>query len=220
VASANHTTPTRRAIVDLLKWHGPMTVTALGAELGVSAVAVRRHLEGLERDGLVSQAARSGGRGRPAHVFQLSPAGHELFPRNYGQLVAQLLQAAAAEFGPDAVIKLFASRQRAMAANLAHGRGPAGGPLPEVAERLAEVQDAAGYMAEAVPAPGEPGAFTLREHNCPIPAVAASHPVACVAELALLRELAGPGVEVERVEHMPAGDDVCAYRLRATSGQE
>jgi predicted ArsR family transcriptional regulator len=215
VASANHTTPTRRAIVDLLKWHGPMTVTALGAELGVSAVAVRRHLEGLERDGLVSQATRSGGRGRPAHVFQLTPAGHELFPRNYDQLVTQLLQAAAAEFGPDAVIRLFASRQRAMAARL----GPAtGAALPEVADHLAEVQDAAGYMAEAVPDQGEPGAFTLREHNCPIPAVAASHPVACVAELALLRDLAGPGVEVERVEHMPAGDDVCAYRLRAAGG--
>jgi predicted ArsR family transcriptional regulator len=211
VSSTHAPTATRRSVLELLKWHGPLTATSLGAQLGVSVVAVRRHLEALERVGLVSQGARSGGRGRPAHVYQLTQAGHEQFPRNYDQLVGQLLEAAAAEFGADAVLRLFAHRQRLLAARLGE-RLPAGATLAEVAACLARIQDDGGYMAEVVP---QDGGFVLREHNCAIPAVAATHPVACRAELALLRDLAGPGVQVERVAHMRQGDHVCAYLLRA-----
>jgi predicted ArsR family transcriptional regulator len=45
--------------------------------------------------------------------------------------------------------------------------------------------------------------------------VAGSWPTACAHELALFKQLAGPGVEVERVAHIQAGDPVCAYVLRA-----
>jgi predicted ArsR family transcriptional regulator len=216
VSSTHAPTATRRSVLELLKWHGPMTAASLGAQLGVSVVAVRRHLEGLERDGLVCQGPRAGGRGRPAHVYQLSEAGHEQFPRNYDQLVGHLLEAAAAEFGADAVQRLFAHRRRLLAGQLSD-EVPAGATLAEVAACLASIQDAGGYMAEAVPHAGADDAFVLREHNCAIPAVAADHPVACLAELALLRDLAGPGVQVERIAHMRQGDHVCAYLLRAAS---
>jgi len=218
VSTANPPTPTRRTVLELLKWHGPMTASSLGAQLGVSTVAVRRHLDALERDGLVDQGTAARRRGRPAHVYQLSEAGHDLFPRNYDQLVAQLLEAATAEFGPDAVTRLFARRRAAMAERLG-GRLPIPASLPEVAGSLAEIQDAGGYMTEVGPDADEAGAFVLREHNCAIPSVAASHPAACRAELALLRELAGPQVEVERIAHIQRGDTVCAYRLR-TAGAD
>ena len=44
--------------------------------------------------------------------------------------------------------------------------------------------------------------------------MAGAHPSACRHELALFQQLAGPGVEVERVAHMQAGDLECAYVLR------
>jgi predicted ArsR family transcriptional regulator len=202
--------PTRRQIVDLLKWNGPMTVADLAGALGITAVAARRHLDCLEADRLVRQDVRSGGRGRPAHLFALTRAGDELFPRNYDQLVLQLLAVAGERFGPDAVDELLAGRRAALAdryRDRTAGLGPG-----QVAAELARIQDENGYMADVHAEPG--GCWLMREHNCAIPAVAARHAGACGHELDLLRELAGPGVEIERVAHIRAGDQTCAYRLR------
>jgi predicted ArsR family transcriptional regulator len=206
--------PTRRAVLDLLKRNGPQTVAQLGAALGLSGVGVRRHLEVLEHVGLVRQTTRSQGRGRPAYVYALTEMGHDLFPRNYHQLVAQLLEAAARELGPEAVERLFDHRQQELA-ELYAGRTQ-GRSLPELAIALAAIQDENGYMADCRQT--EDGRWLVREHNCAIARVAGAWPTACSHELALFRQLAGPGVDVERVAHIQAGDPVCAYVLRAANG--
>lgn len=208
--------PARRAVIDLLKLNGPMTAAALGASLRVSVVAVRRHLEALEERGLVRQATRAAGRGRPAHVYDLTDAGDELFPRNYHQLVHQLLDAALAEFGPEAVERLLGARRHALAERFRGRIG--GGSVAEVAQALAALQDEQGYMADCVA--DERGAFLVREHNCAVPSVAGRHPAACRFELELLEELAGPGIQVERIAHLRAGDRMCAYRLCAVEAEE
>jgi predicted ArsR family transcriptional regulator len=105
---------------------------------------------------------------------------------------------------------MFAHRQRTLAERYA-GR-TTGRELPALAGELAAIQDENGYMAEWQPDGEE--RFLVREHNCAIAKVAGAHPSACAHELALFRELAGPGVEVERVAHMQAGDLECAYVLR------
>jgi predicted ArsR family transcriptional regulator len=203
--------PTRKAVLDLLKRNGEQTVAQLGAALGLSGVAVRRHLETLEHDGLVRQTTRPQGRGRPAYVYALTEMGHDLFPRNYHQLVAQLLEAATTQLGPEAVERLFDHRQQELAE--LYGARTEGRPLPELARALAAIQDENGYMADC--APMQDGRFLVREHNCAIARVAGSWPTACAHELALFQQLAGPDVEVERVSHIQAGDPVCAYVLRA-----
>ena len=207
--------PTRRAVLDLLKRNGPQTVAQLGAALGLSGVAVRRHLEVLEHVGLVRQTTRPQGRGRPAYVYALTEMGHDLFPRNYHQLVAQLLEAAASELGPEAVERLFDHRQQELVelyAGRTHGRA-----LPELARALAAIQDENGYMADCQQT--DDGRWLVSEHNCAIARVAGTWPTACNHELALFRQLAGPGVDVERVAHIQSGDPVCAYVLRAANGR-
>jgi predicted ArsR family transcriptional regulator len=206
--------PTRRAVLDLLKRNGPQTVAQLGAALELSGAGVRRHLEDLERLGLVQQSSRSQGRGRPAYVYALTEMGHDLFPRNYHQLVAQLLEAAATELGPAAVERLFDHRQQELAelyAGRTHGRA-----LPDLARALAAIQDENGYMADCRQT-GD-GRWLVSEHNCAIARVAGTWPTACNHELALFRQLAGPEVAVERVAHIQSGDPVCAYVLRAANG--
>jgi predicted ArsR family transcriptional regulator len=165
----------------------------------------------LEHVGLVRQTTRAQGRGRPAHVYTLTELGHDLFPRNYHQLVAQLLEAATSELGPEAVERLFDHRQQELAE--LYGGRTRGQPLPELASALAAIQDENGYMADCAAA-GD-GQFVVREHNCAIARVAGSWPTACAHELALFRQLAGPEVEVERIAHIQAGDPVCAYVLRS-----
>jgi predicted ArsR family transcriptional regulator len=199
-------------VLELLKRNGQQTVAQLHRILDVSCVAIRRHLEALESEGLVEQTARALGRGRPAHLYALTEAGHELFPRNYQQLASQLLEAVLAELGPTAVERLFAHRRRALARQYARrtlGRG-----LPELARELAAIQDENGYMARCERA--DEDRYLVREHNCAISGVAAAHPSACRHELDLFRQLAGPGVDVERVSHIQSGDRECAYVLRPT----
>src|ERR671922_1971957 len=206
---------TRRAVLDLLKRNGPQTVAQLGAALELSGAGVRRHLEDLERLGLVQQTTRTQGRGRPAYVYTLTEMGHDLFPRNYHQLVAQLLEAAASELGAAAVERLFDHRQQELA-ELYAGRTE-GRDLPELARALAAIQDENGYMADCRQT-GE-DRWLVSEHNCAIARAAGTWPTACNHELALFRQLAGPGVAVERVAHIQAGDPVCAYVLRAANGE-
>src|SRR6266540_3827620 len=170
--------PTRRAVLDLLKRNGPQTVAQLGAALRKSGAGVRRHLEELEQLGLVQQTSRSQGRGRPAYVYALTEMGHDLFPRNYHQLVAQLLEAAATELGPSPVERLFDHRQ------------------PELARALAAIQDENGYMAECRQT-GE-DRWLVSEHNCAIARVAGTWPTACNHELALFRQLAGLGLGLRK----------------------
>jgi predicted ArsR family transcriptional regulator len=201
---------TRRAVLELLKRNGPQTVAQLHELLGLSRVAVRRHLEALEGEGLVRQTTRAPSRGRPAHRYALNEAGDELFPRNYQQLANQLLDAVRAELGPAAVERLFAHRQQSLAQQYAERT--AGRSLPELASELAAIQDENGYMAKWEPAGQD--RYLVREHNCAISRVAGANPTACSHELALFRQLAGPDVEVDRISHIQSGDLECAYVLR------
>src|SRR5919106_1314033 len=73
VSESAGSAPTRRAVLDLLKRNGEQTVAQLGAALGVSGVAVRRHLEVLEHVGLVQQTLGAApselGRGAVERLF-------------------------------------------------------------------------------------------------------------------------------------------------------
>ena len=202
--------PTKRAVLELIKRNGPQTVAQLREALRLSGVAVRRHLETLESEGLVAQTARALGRGRPAHLYALTEAGHDQFPRNYDQLASQILDAVHCQLGDEGVEGLFAHRQRLLAERYA-GR-TAGRDLQELAGELAAIQDENGYMAEWRRDGDE--RYLVREHNCAIARVAGAYPSACRHELALFKQLAGPDVEVERVSHIQAGDLECAYVLR------
>ena len=66
-------------------------------------------------------------------------------------------------------------------------------------------------MAEAKPI-GK-GAFLLTENHCPICAAATACQGFCTTELDLFRAVLGPGVVVERTQHIVSGDRRCAYRI-------
>jgi predicted ArsR family transcriptional regulator len=74
---------------------------------------------------------------------------------------------------------------------------------------LAALQDEAGYLAEAVV--GDDGSLRIREHNCAIDKIARRTQAPCEAELALFREVLGPGVV--RETHIATGDRCCTYRV-------
>jgi predicted ArsR family transcriptional regulator len=201
---------TRRAIVKLLKTEGAMDSAGLAARLRVTPMAVRQHLYALQRERLVSAEERPVPLGRPAKYWQLTRDADRLFPDAYAELSVALIDAVGDAFGTAGVQRLLEARLARQQTDYRARIGPSAS-LERKLQQLARVRTEEGYMAE-VKADG-PGTFLFIENHCPICAAATACQGFCATELDLFRATLGPGVSVERAEHILAGDRRCAYRV-------
>ncbi len=203
---------TRRAIVKLLKTAGPLDSRALARRLKLTPMAVRQHLYALQQEKLVTAEERPVPRGRPAKYWQLTPEAARLFPDAYAELSVALLSAVEDAFGPAGMQRLVDTRLTRQQTDYA-ARIRASQPLEKKLQQLARLRTAEGYMAE-VRSDGH-GAFLLIENHCPICAAATVCQGFCTSELDLFRSVLGPGVGIERAEHIVSGDRRCVYRVTA-----
>jgi predicted ArsR family transcriptional regulator len=79
-----------RSLLDLIRRHGPLTVSELSVRLGVTPTAVRIRLTRLVGSGMVERRAEPGGRGRPKYTYQASAAAHRRLGQNYADLAVIL----------------------------------------------------------------------------------------------------------------------------------
>jgi predicted ArsR family transcriptional regulator len=202
---------TRRAIVHLLKTEGPLTSAQLAERLGLTAMAVRQHLYALQAEKLVMVEERKVPIGRPAKYWQLTREADRLFPDAYAELTVSLIGALGDAFGAEGFRRVLDSRcarqQEAYARRLAPKAS-----LRQKLQELASLRTEEGYMAEVKP--GGKGTFLFVENHCPICVAATQCQGFCEAELGLFRQVLGPGVEIEREEHIISGARRCAYRVR------
>ena len=75
----------------LLKQEGALDAQTLAARLHLSAMAVRQHLYALQDEHLVTYHEVPRPVGRPAKLWQLTPAADRLFPEAYAELTVSLL---------------------------------------------------------------------------------------------------------------------------------
>jgi predicted ArsR family transcriptional regulator len=202
-----HDTSTRKTIVKMLKMRGPLGVGEMARQLGITEMAVRRHLNTLERDGYIDSQIVRQSMGRPMHVYRLTEAAEDLFPKNYHALTLDLLGELEGEGAADVGV-LFGKRK----VKLAQKYGPVmeGKPLKERVAALADIQNANGYMVEWEQT--EDG-FELKEHNCPISQVANRYNVACECEQQLFEGLLQ--ADVQRTECLANGGGKCVYKIKA-----
>jgi iron-sulfur cluster biosynthesis transcriptional regulator SufR len=204
-----HMPTTRRRIMTLLKEHGQLTADELAELLGISAVAVRRHLTKLESDQLVTYEEVQRGMGRPSFVYQLGEAADDFFPRRYEELATSVLETISDLYGAEAVDAIFRLRSEHLIQ--AYRRQVNGQTLERRLDQLTQLREADGYMSSWEEA--EEGTFILREANCPIIHVAEGCGSACNHDQALLEYLLD--AEVERTGHLVNGDGACVYHVRA-----
>jgi predicted ArsR family transcriptional regulator len=200
---------TRRRIVKLLKSEGAMDSASLGERLGVTAMAVRQHLYALQQQKLVSAEERRVRLGRPAKFWRLTKEADRLFPEAYAELNAALITSVQDAFGADGMARLLDARAARQRADYA-ARIPAAAPLSRKVQQLAKIRTDEGYMAEVK---RDGAGFLFVENHCPICAAATMCQGFCATELDLFRSALGPGVSVERAEHILSGDRRCAYRI-------
>lgn len=197
----------------LILENGPTTAAVLSERLGLTAAAVRRHLDALLADGMIEvregKAPARRGRGRPARFFAMTDAGRSAFYHAYDDLAAGALRFLSETAGEEAVTE-FARRQ---VADLERRYRPVlrGVPRERRATALAEALSADGYAASAGAAPVAAGGEQVCQHHCPVAHVAAEFPQLCEAETEAFARLLG--TPVQRLATIAHGDGVCTTHV-------
>lgn len=208
---------TRDRVTELLLQQGAATATQLATELRLSPVGIRRHLEAMLADGLVTTAEQPGrvrrGRGRPARLYRLTDAGRARFPHTYDDLAAAALRWIAAHGGPSAVSEFAADQVAALEERCRTAMAEAGADPIARADALAGALTAEGYAAgsSTIASGGQ-----LCQHHCPVAHVAAEFPQLCEAETQVISRLVG--THVQRLATIANGDGVCTTHIPARHG--
>jgi Predicted transcriptional regulator len=97
--SQKPTTDTKQEILQLLLKHGELKAQTLADSLQITPQAIRRHLNELESEGLVSYTSEVAGMGRPQHIYRLTKKGRDRFPAGYDQFTLSFLDTLAESLG-------------------------------------------------------------------------------------------------------------------------
>src|SRR5262245_28643419 len=201
---------TREQILELLqRSERGLTADALAHKLGISAVAVRKHLAVLERDNLVMTELERRPMGRPTYLYRPTASAQELFPNDYANLATAVLEMIRLLDGEHKVDEIFQHRAQVLASELS--ARVQGATLQERLQQVAQVLEEQGYMPQILELQEGRERYLLTEHHCPIFQVAKAFQQACTCELDVLLKVLQ--VKVERCQHRMIGHPHCSYLI-------
>lgn len=198
----------RERILQIIQSRHAETVGGLARSLDLAPATVRRHLDILQRDSLVTYTEIRRGTGRPEHSFTLTEVGHESFPKGYDALLGKVVRELDALSEGDT-----AGKTGAQVLNMT---------LVRIGERIAAPsagKDRAGAIQSLVE--------TLQDHdfapeiedsedgiritlmNCPFRSVAMTDSSICAYDTTLISTILGSQVTRERC--ISRGDKACVY---------
>jgi DeoR family suf operon transcriptional repressor len=201
---------TRESALALLLRLGETTAAQLAERLGVSVQIMRRHLRGLEEEGLVASSPSPEGPGRPTNRWHLTVEGRAHFPDGGQQFALGLLESMADALSPDTVKQLMA--QQAQQKALTYRQLIGDGSLQSRLEQLVELRRREGYVAECTQDLDDQ-AWLFSEFHCSVMRIAERFPCVCDQELQLIRSTF-PDCQVERVHWRLEQGHSCGFRLR------
>ncbi|WP_375481498.1 helix-turn-helix transcriptional regulator [uncultured Jatrophihabitans sp.] len=208
---------TRDAVARTVLEQGPQSAAALAEQLGLSAAAIRRHLDALVVDGVLVErdprpnAAR--GRGRPARTYAVTDAGRASFPHAYDDLANTALRYLR-DTGGEQAVAAFAAHRAEQLAGLLADRVDHDAPLTSRTDALAGGLTEHGYASttQAVGASGQDSTgVQICQHHCPVAHVAAEFPQLCEAETRAFEQVLG--TYVQRLATIAHGDGVCTTHV-------
>ncbi|WP_462417602.1 helix-turn-helix transcriptional regulator [Kytococcus sp. Marseille-QA3725] len=197
-----------------------MTARDLSEQLELTPAAVRRHLDALATEGVITQhehettPAGQRGRGRPARAWVLSDAGHTTLPTAYDELAVELLDFLHETQGDEAVAEYARRRAEQVVARYAEEVAAVGEDPRERAAALARMLARDGYASTVRDVPAAEG-LQLCQGHCPVQQAAEAFPALCEAEAEAFSELLG--VHVQRLQTLPVGGHVCTTFVPAAA---
>jgi predicted ArsR family transcriptional regulator len=177
---------TRGRILGLLRTEN-RTVKELAAALDLTDNAVRAQLLSLERDRIVQPHGMRRGRRKPHVAYSLSPEAEHIFPKAYGPLLNHFLEAISNRLSSRALRATLHEVGRAVAKD--HLGRLKGRTHRERIKAALDLLDDLGGLARFDESDGKQ--FIYGRNGCPLAAVTASHPDACLILESLLSKLIG-----------------------------
>lgn len=211
---------TRDRVLSAVLENGPVSAAELGDLLGFTPAAVRRHLDHLERNGVieVKRVAKAGsGAGRPARRYVLSSQGQSKLGDDYLNIASSALRKLEEIAGADAVREYAEERFAELERRYAPEVEAAGEDITSRAMALSQALSRDGYVASAhsieakAPLPAEFSSVQLCQGHCPIQQLAAEFPVFCDTETKVFSRLVG--VDVRRLSTLAQGGHVCTTHI-------
>ena len=178
-------TKSRRAVLALVRG-GPIAIPEISATTGLSANAVRFHLESLEAEGLVEPAGTRAptGPGKPAAMYMVTPEADLSFSRAY----APVLAACVAELRGLMSAKELVAFLHRVGKRLGASAAIRNKPLASRVRAASDFLNAVGGMTSVTRT--EHG-YQIIGRGCPLAAVVEREPCACRAVEGLVSEITG-----------------------------
>ena len=204
---------TKDKILDFLKREVSLTVNDLIDQLGITHMAIRKHLNILEKDGLIHSIEIKQPKGRPLNSYSLTEKGERLFPKNYEGISVEFLQDIEESFGAESVDSLFKKREQRLTEEYKNQVQQKNSSLEKILE-IEKIQNEKGYMAKANQL--DENTFELIEYNCPILAIANNFKTACKCETEMFKNVLGTE-QVKRVSCKTEGNNHCKFLIKYDS---
>ena len=200
---------TRQRIMEILRERNSATVEELGEELQLTPVTVRHHLDILRSEGLVQapQVKRRESPGRPQHIYALTEAADEHFPKNYIGFSKLMLHEIRGRVEPKELDSILTGMAQRMSEQVPTAQP--GDTMPQRLERLIKFLNIKGYVARWH---RTTAGYVLQALNCPYHDLLREHPEPCVMDMSMISRILGQ--VPERVESMAAGSNLCTYVIK------
>ena len=188
-----------------------MTVDKLAREIGLSSNTIRRHLDILQRDQLVSFELTREGPGRPGYVYFLTDYGHEAGYRDYKSFMTDLLNEISGLSPTDLANKNGRELLSFVISRVAGHVGwaylpPSQSTHDAVVVKLEQALSDRGFSPEITK---EGDRLEIRLSNCPFRSVALSQEAVCLFDRNLIGAILG--VDPERESSIHDGHASCLY---------
>jgi predicted ArsR family transcriptional regulator len=199
-----------RALLDLLRRRGPMTVAEMAAQLGVTATAVRNRLSRLLDSGLVERRAEARGRGRPRHAYQASVEAQKRLGQNYADLAVALWEEMMTTVEDRKLRRLLFTRITDRLAEMYRCQ-VSGNEWEGRLVQLTNLLHDRGVEAE-VAREGVGTSPILRQHSCPYYELAETDPAICALERKMFEKVLGRGLRLSQCRL--DGDRFCDFQAK------
>jgi predicted ArsR family transcriptional regulator len=203
-----------RALLDLLRRRGPMTVVEMADYLGVTGTAVRNRLSRLLESGLVERRAEVKGRGRPRHAYQASVEAQKRLGQNYADLAVALWEEMMTTVEDRKLRRLLFTRLTDRLAEMYRCQ-VSGNEWEGRLVQLTNLLHDRGVEVEV--ARDGVGAFPiLRQHSCPYYELAETDRAICALERKMFEKVLGRGLRLSQCRL--DGDHSCDFQAKQSVG--
>jgi predicted ArsR family transcriptional regulator len=179
-------------------------VNELAASLELTDNAVRTHLSGLERDGLVEQEGLRRAGGKPSFVYRLTDSAESLFPKGYAAILDSVLARLRSERGEEGLQQFMRAAGREAGAQQRIDSTE----MRDRVDGALQILINLGALAEVEETEDE---FIIRGFSCPLGSIVGRNPEAC----ALAEELIAAATNTEVRECCERAENArCMFRIR------